>query len=246
MLKVFIASAIGAGIGAFIALELSPTLAWLGALIGFVAGYLTYEFKKVISAIPQAFRATPRLMQWRPNSLLWRGGLWLGVLTASIASILYLPVILTMPSEHRMPVETAIFGMAMMGACVFLLFFFTTVRLIGSEKEVRELRQVAINCTPPMVVFYWLPKAIWLMVRHGLPKMVAFVMKAATLIATFARELFIRVHSDVRLLCGTDAFLGASIGYFSGSTIMGTLAGGTLGLLNYELVSKRWLKLVPR
>ena len=62
----------------------------------------------------------------------------------------------------------------------------------------------------------------------------------------FARKLFIQIHSEMRLLCMTDAFLGAVVGFFAGSVLLGAISGGLLGLLNYEIVSIRILKLNPR
>ena len=59
------------------------------------------------------------------------------------------------------------------------------------------------------------------------------------------KTFFILVHSELRLLCGVDAAIGALVGFLIGSVVLGALAGGLLGLLNYELVSKRWLKCVP-
>lgn len=51
------------------------------------------------------------------------------------------------------------------------------------------------------------------------------------------------VHSDVRLLCLCDAGIGTLIGFMSGSPIVGALVGGIFGAVNYEVVSKRLLKL---
>lgn len=58
--------------------------------------------------------------------------------------------------------------------------------------------------------------------------------------------LFVRyIHSDIRVLCAIDAAIGAGIGYAAGNVLLGTFAGGILGFLNYEIISKRVLKLVP-
>ena len=50
------------------------------------------------------------------------------------------------------------------------------------------------------------------------------------------------IHSDIRLLCGTDAAIGAVVGFLFGYAIVGAIIGGFLGVLNYELVSKRLLR----
>ena len=63
----------------------------------------------------------------------------------------------------------------------------------------------------------------------------------------FAKRLIVSVfkeiHSDIRLLCACDAALGAAIGYFTGNVILGAIAGGIFGVLNYEIVTKRLLKI---
>jgi len=40
--------------------------------------------------------------------------------------------------------------------------------------------------------------------------------------------------------------IGAIIGYFCGSAFIGAVAGAILGVVNYKLVSVRWLKMVPK
>jgi hypothetical protein len=71
---------------------------------------------------------------------------------------------------------------------------------------------------------------------------VAFVVD----IAQFVARVFVYVHSSRRTLCFVDATLGAAIGYTYGSAIIGAVAGVILGVVNYELISVRWLKLAPQ
>ncbi|MBI2048984.1 MAG: hypothetical protein HYT29_00910 [Parcubacteria group bacterium] len=68
---------------------------------------------------------------------------------------------------------------------------------------------------------------------------------ASILFFAFARYMFLYAHSSRRVLCFTDAALGAAAGYQFGSALAGAVIGGALGLLNYELVSVRWLGLAP-
>jgi len=42
-----------------------------------------------------------------------------------------------------------------------------------------------------------------------------------------------------------DAMLGTVVGYFYGNALIGALAGGIFGVINFEIVSKRLLKLKP-
>lgn len=63
----------------------------------------------------------------------------------------------------------------------------------------------------------------------------------------FARTVFIAIHSSERLLCMVDAAIGVAVFHFTGNNIfLGMLAGGILGVINYEIVSVRLLKLTPR
>lgn len=61
----------------------------------------------------------------------------------------------------------------------------------------------------------------------------------------FFVRAFVYVHSERRTLCFVDATLGAIAGFFLGSAITGALIGAVLGGINYEIVSVKWLKLVP-
>jgi hypothetical protein len=81
-----------------------------------------------------------------------------------------------------------------------------------------------------------------------LPRTILWIIRKVPFIATFlgqvAKRTFILIHSEIRLLCMTDAMLGALAGYFCGNALIGGVAGAILGVLNYKLVSVRWLKLV--
>ncbi len=68
-------------------------------------------------------------------------------------------------------------------------------------------------------------------------------MKVFKALKAFTVGVFIYVHSERRTLCFVDAAIGASIGYAFGSAVIGAIAGTALGVINYEIVSVRWLKL---
>ena len=76
---------------------------------------------------------------------------------------------------------------------------------------------------------------------------VVIIGKVIYFIPTFCRmvwRVFKLIHSDMRVLCMTDAALGALAGYYLGSALIGGFIGAGLGWVNYQLVSVRWLKLV--
>ena len=92
---------------------------------------------------------------------------------------------------------------------------------------------------PVAIIIYWplwvLWKTPWFIVKQ--------VISVTQKVAVFLIAIFVLIHSDIRLLCGVDAAIGAGIGYFAGSVIVGMFAGGLFGVVNYEVVSKRLLKL---
>jgi hypothetical protein len=91
----------------------------------------------------------------------------------------------------------------------------------------------------------------WLAQRtpHALKVSTAFIvavcveLRAFTI--SFLKQLFLLIHSEMRLLCLFDAALGSVIGYFAGNVLIGAIAGGVLGVLNFEILSRRILRLVP-
>ena len=89
------------------------------------------------------------------------------------------------------------------------------------------------------------PVAVFKELAHKLNP-ARIVWSGICVLGLFSKQVLVLIHSDVRLLCGTDAAIGAGIGYLAHNPLIGALAGGILGLANYELVSIRWLKLVPR
>ncbi|MBX4205497.1 MAG: hypothetical protein KW788_04960 [Candidatus Doudnabacteria bacterium] len=102
----------------------------------------------------------------------------------------------------------------------------------------------------PLKVYLWhLPRGIFFAVRWmvlGLPQALAFCLRAVSFLKRFSVFLFREIHSDVRLLCACDASIGAAIGYFTGNAVIGGIAGGIFGVLNYEVVSKRLLHITVR
>jgi len=76
-------------------------------------------------------------------------------------------------------------------------------------------------------------------------------------LAKFLWYLFRLIHSQKRVLCGFDSAIGVALTYFwlgakavtPEQKLMVVICGGTIGAvigaLNYEVVSKRLLKLAP-
>ncbi len=112
-------------------------------------------------------------------------------------------------------------------------------------------------------VIRWIIRGIFVAILFFCWKIPCFILwlpfaigyEASLFASRFIKRLFILIHSHKRLLCGFDGTLGGLSAYWLGASQMATLpealvviiAGGLLGALfgvaNWELISKRWLKL---
>ncbi|MEA2715263.1 MAG: hypothetical protein QOG91_291 [Candidatus Parcubacteria bacterium] len=85
-------------------------------------------------------------------------------------------------------------------------------------------------------------RLIRIVIIRVLPK----IPGVAVLLGKIVRRIFILIHSEIRLLCMTDSMIGALAGYYWGNALVGGIIGAACGMLNYKLISVRWLKLAPR
>jgi len=147
--KVFVACALGAFIGALAALELNSYFWWLGLIVGGLVGYLTYEFKEVIEAVRQAWKAVVSwrisfdtikkiLRQFRYNILI---SLAVGEIFFTLGIGLSLLLIVSSPLKSKNPLLASGF----LTACFSLYGFAASclLCLMFSEKfTIKELQEV--------------------------------------------------------------------------------------------------------
>lgn len=250
--KVFMACALGGGVGALVALQMWQPFWWVGMLVGALVGYLAYEFDEVRRAVSLAWRKTIGWRpKWRPRREWWR--VFLRLLPNSVLGF---PSVFSVPffslfawtfDAREVAGNILTFG--------FLVLFFvmlgvninisTTARVLEGEMNVSKAVKEAWEINVFRVYFWVGPRAIgkgvWLAVTRG----PGWVARGVVVIARFLWQVFCLVHSEMRLLCGLDAAIGAAVGYWLGNASIGALAGGIFGLANFEIVSRRWLKLVP-
>ena len=234
-LKIFMSCALGAGIGALIALQLNHYFWWIGMLTGGLTGHLSYDFKRVLQAIPCAWN---KAVKWRPSELakiiircfrfpitviiLW-------MITVIIILFLIIPAALTdIPMVMLIGIFAAVLG--------------TFVPILVNEEllDVYSHRIALTHFNPISVCFWYLPQLIWL----GLKMLYLIAFSMIRALGRFGWEFFLLIHSEIRLLCGVDAAIGACVGYFAGSAIIGAVAGGIFGVINYEVISKRVLGII--
>lgn len=270
MVKVFLECALGAFLGAIFALQLNQYFWWVGMLVGAGLGCLSFEFKTVVAAIPQAWSATVKTLDEYQLRIFMALELWL-YMAVSAGGVVLAGYSLSWLNGFRSLEGIALIGnpnflrtmswviatdlsLVMIASVVVVVVAFCLSILALDEgleddhgstlKESRQL-YLAVN---PLSLLFTIPAALvyglYRLVKQ-LPKVSGAIMAVLKFLGTLLWHLFKLIHSETRLLCGVDAAIGAAIGYYFGSPIIGALAGGLLGVINYEMVSKRWLKLAP-
>ena len=229
-LRVIIACVIGAALGTLIALELDQNFFWVGLIAGGLIGYLSYDWQGVFCAIPRACRAAKG---WKADKLSRQYLRWQMLYWAM--AVMYMSTLPWVLIVYESGAEFSI-GSWIYEAALYM--FFVLAMAFGSAGESAEWKRERIikakrdcrNIAPHTVLLRHVPR--------------------------FFRRLFLLIHSEMRLLCGVDALIGAGIGYYArdasplvasvggyaSSVIIGALAGGLLGLLNYAVITERWLK----
>jgi len=255
----FFVCAIGAGIGSLIALEMSPLFWWVGLIVGGLIGYLSYEWRAVVRAFPAAWRAA-RGWQLQLPSDFWlmfalNTGVFLSVLIDMI-SIVMLPVFagaLVNGDIDSFSSSFLIFVIGILTAVtvIALSFGFWDAMSRNVEGEYRVLRDVVrarhvMRIVFPPFFFLWhSPRFILLGVikgAHAMGKMIIRLPRFARFLRRFSWELFVRIHSERRLLRSVDIMLGTAVGYFAGSALVGAAIGGIFGLIDQAIITEGWLR----
>lgn len=276
--KIALACFIGGALGAFVTLLVSPTLWWFGMLAGFAGGYVSYEFKQVRQAIPVAWKAAGGirmefvgeikaffsqkhpflypalvLVVWPTQHIMilptpseWN--FTTGVVAICFAAFLY--------CLSAMFMAYILAGLAFVGSrfgegCYFYPFFLPQYNLKELLQSVRHVKKEGLRREPATYrnVARWVAKGITFSVYVLIVVILYLFGHLVEFLWRFLVNLFKLIHSDKRLLCGTDAALGVAVSYtwltsLGNPFVMvigGGLIGAALGILNWELVSKRWL-----
>ncbi|PIR06772.1 MAG: hypothetical protein COV55_02260 [Candidatus Komeilibacteria bacterium CG11_big_fil_rev_8_21_14_0_20_36_20] len=248
--KVFVACALGALIGSIVALQMNPYLWWIGLLVGGLTGYLSYEFKAVIAAVPKAWNAA----SWRPSKeVKWATVAFICVYISIVSIVLGIAILNPIPKREVLIAKPDILLYSFLGLMTSLVFLIgLTITLIEQPKLknniTKSFQLIALYCNPISVATFLPLWCLYKFITH-LPAMIAFIFKTGwSIICTlgrFIKFLFLLIHSDIRLLCGIDATIGSGIGYLTGNVLIGMVAGGVFGVLNYQIVSLKILKVVP-
>ena len=284
--KIFGACSLGAVIGAVVALQVAPQVWWVGLIIGAFVGYLSYDFKEVRSAAPEAWRAVMGqarevranflglIKQWltKPHPIAHTAA----VLTLPYYWIWIAPTIMQEMALREHPewwvadkvaayvfpyMFAAMFYGVFTAATSWILVIFAKMGsfigencywypfMVNHEYEwpqmAEELEKQGFHRGE------WTYRNFWRWTAKGVLLFVPVILYGVFMIVRgcyrFLRTLFVLIHSEIRLLCACDAAIGAAAGYFYGNPLIGGVVGGIFGVLNYEVVSKRLLRIrVPR
>ena len=255
--NIFIACAIGGGVGAFLAHQFWYPSLW-STLLGFIAGglvsYLDYEFKTVLRAIPVAWNRTTG---WRPDKEWWR--LYFTALPASISMTANLCIIMMLlffvvsngdrDAFFEFTCIIWAIGIAYFAGinCLFILPHGEGKR--PTPAKVRSDLAIFYKFNPFYLYLWFIPKhalkGAWWVIKR-IPKAVAVTL---TFVVKFTKNFLRIIHSELRLLCliygGIGAIAGTLIADTLTGTFVGALAGGVLGVISFEAIFKRILHLVP-
>ena len=230
-LKIFLACATGAGIGTLIAMEVNHYFWWVGGLVGGFLGYLVYNPKETIAVFITVATTIFGKIIYFPYKDAFEQGATIFVLTSNIVIPFLIYGTLVAATKDFIFMYALMCGMHLMLSIMF-----------GVMIAVDRKRCPSAGFDKGEGIKLFNPFIIYPMVLIGITSL---VIKGIRLLPRFFRTFVILIHSEVRLLCGIVATLGAKIGYFSGSAIVGALAGGVIGVIYYKIISEWMLGLKP-
>jgi len=305
--KIAIACFLGAMICTAIALAFTPQYWWLGLLsgvaAGFITGYVSYDVKDVVLAMPRAWRQTVRHCRngwYGSGRLIVKTALFLRGLAEAFwwlvsrrHPFLHLPMLagitcmvlmfICFPVDPSDPdIGTVIGVLTMFNFCILLIalqllfslsnealerkkqkFWVPSLWEVFDDQDSMINREVEKGLSPQKPGYFSVMHYFSIGVLHSIKPYLKIAVKVILsplyfvfyLVPVFVCKLFLLVHSRARLLCAIDGTLGGTIAaiYFrsvafgSAEYIVAICFGGILGtawgILNWEIISKRILKI---
>ncbi|MCL4178678.1 MAG: hypothetical protein KJ072_13170 [Verrucomicrobia bacterium] len=257
--SIAIACFTGATLGAVLALQWGYFW-WIGVFLGGAVAYFSFRFREGIVAARRVWRSLAR-----PKAAAWRTGIWnVARLTGAVMALLCFGVsILIMivgvamslavgeglsfsgQGQSGMSGEAGIaaqYWVIVAAALLFAVVLAVFGVLVAANDRKAACRTI-LSCflLTPLVLPFTLAFVIG---SALLPRAGRLVVRLAVVGLQAARQLFVLIHSELRVLCMTDAMIGAVAGFFCGHALVGGLIGAVCGLVDYKLVSVRLLKVV--
>lgn len=277
---------IGGALCALVALIFSPNFWWLGALAGLAGGYLGYEFRLTLTAIPIAVRQ----MRWKGFTNGKKVVKFLGEYISVKHPFVYLAAVLAVPitawllfrtdrSDDWIATVIIILTtpLAFVDVVAILAGIFGFLAILGSRKEMvfwtsggfgllevrdwKEWAQLQIRDGYTEKPLTYLNAYRWMGIGVGVILTAVFWTWWVSILREFAKfgwYLIRLIHSQERYLCAIDGSIGGLIGYWLlvrsemflpervVLVLFGGLLGAVVGIVNWEVVSKRLLKVAAK
>lgn len=247
--KVFLAVALGSFVGTLVALQAQMSFWWVGLLVGGLTGYLAFDPLGVVRAVPMAWRQTRQELSSLAHAIRERLAKILWTVAALLALAMHAGLVIFLGMSNNETLQILILLALPIALIACLIVIGAAVIYVGEDDEDGILMILALN--PVVLYLFVIPGGIgycFYKVCRNIRSIAGEIKELAhdvgVFLGRFAWNLFRLVHSDIRLLCGVDAAIGACIGYFTANALLGAIAGGVFGVLNFELMSKRVLKFV--
>lgn len=254
--RVGICIAIGIALGAGLALELSFLPWWIavlvGAILGCAVGCAAYAYREIRQAIPIAAK---KATSWRPDTEWWKHYVKdILCVTSMYWSIFLLMSLLTVPDFKAKEEIILIVGqntvfvillyIAITGVLAFIAALFASLFTFRRIVEFENPKRFILRTNPFAVYVYWpICGFIWILRRsRRAPKVVA---SGSKVVGRFFKFLFIYTYSRELLLICIYVCAGVLVGYITVHPLICAAIFGGLGKASYELISVRWLNLVP-
>ena len=267
--KVVFSCLTGSLIGMVIAIAIQGYFWWVGAIIGAVVSGVVSVADQIPSAFRYAWKKAPELYSHLKTfgkivrAGLYEGGFAMmtvllafvvsaGVLIAVISIFYWILVTGQQFSVFQLKNTPDFWGgwclatLASLCSGAVLYFRHEYVHVRGTWIGIIALSPLILPISVATVAVYGLYK-----IFISLPRITRASWKFIVATGRFTKSVFVFIHKDLMILCMTDTFLGVYVGYLArgqnalASVIIGGLLGALFGAINFEIVSKRWLKLVP-
>lgn len=232
----------------------------IGTLLGAGLGYLGYEFREVLRAILVAWALTIRTYPLVTREFIRRVRLAAKVVPCPVVLLsdmvpLFLLIGWFRGEGLRDLIPALGFALVSVGGFGIILGVLLGTAVFWIADEDNPFQEMLRDFNPITVYGYYTPLGILFMVRR--------MPQAFTVGVRFVKYLFLLVHSKERLVCAVDGPAGALVTYLTLLYIYGPelselsvlaqfsfvgLAGAVsalIGMVNYELLSKRVLEVVP-
>jgi hypothetical protein len=268
--KIFLVCAIGAILGLLISLAVPQIIWWVGVLAGGFIGWFAGALPDIIRQTPEVTRTTWQGLKYLPkiaNALVsffqniksWpRVKKWQTIIIIIEFLILSLCILLPVTLLSEKSGSSIAISLSFYVIYTELIFVFFMVWSHIETKENDKIKKIQMGILSFTVIFF-LGMMFWLLVKlfpkiwNGGRKIIIEIFK---FLWRFSKRLFILVHSRELALVALDSALAVIISYLvlirllnlplGPALVCAGLLGGLIGLLDYQIVSRKILKIVPQ